>query len=137
SVTQDETGGLYSWDVRGRLTGLTKGGSSYLFQYGPDDLRVNKGVGGVLTTYLLDGDQVVTDTIGGTAPQTLHGPGADNALARSGEFFLPNSLGSTTALTNGSGSVTQSYSYRPFGNLLNSPTDSNPFQFTGREWVPV
>src|SRR5438094_6551014 len=27
----------------------------------------------------------------------------------------------------------QSYSYRPFGELTNSPTDSNPFQFTGRE----
>src|SRR5207302_8845471 len=27
SVTQDETGGVYSWDVRGRLVSLTKGGS--------------------------------------------------------------------------------------------------------------
>jgi RHS repeat-associated protein len=133
SVTQDETGGLYTWDVRGRLVGLTKGGSSDAFQYGPDGLRLNKSVGGVLTSYLLDGGQVVTDTIGGTAYQTLYGPGTDHALARNGEFFLPNSLGSTTALTSSGGSVSQSYLYGPFGNLLNSPTDSNPFQFTGRE----
>jgi YD repeat-containing protein len=133
SVTQDETGGAYSWDVRGRLTGLTKGGSSYLFQYGPDGLRLNKSVNGVLTTYRLDGNQVVTDTTGGTAYQTLYGPGTDHALARNGEFFLPNSLGSTTLLTDGSGNPGQSYSYRAFGELLNSPTDSNPFQYTGRE----
>jgi RHS repeat-associated protein len=37
------------------------------------------------------------------------------------------------ALTDASGNVTQSYGYRPFGELTNSPTDSNPFQFTGRE----
>src|SRR5207245_5256278 len=55
------------------------------------------------------------------------------ALARKGKFCLHNNLGSTTALTNSGGSVSQSYSAGPFGNLLNSPTDSNPFQFTGRE----
>jgi YD repeat-containing protein len=54
-VTQDDTGGLFTWDVRGRLTGLTKGGSTYAFQYGPDGLRLNKTVNGALTTYLLDG----------------------------------------------------------------------------------
>lgn len=27
----------------------------------------------------------------------------------------------------------QTYDYRPFGQLTNTPTDSNPFQFTGRE----
>jgi RHS repeat-associated protein len=91
-------------------------------------------VNGPETLYLLDGNQVVTDAIlNGPTNQTLYGPGTDHALARNREFFLPNSLGSTTALTNSGGSVTQSYSYGPFGNLLNSPTDSNPFQFTGRE----
>jgi RHS repeat-associated protein len=133
NVTQDETGGAYSWDVRGRLVGLTKGGSSYLFQYGPDGLRLNKSVNGALTTYLLDGDQVVTDTINGTPYQTLYGPGTDHALARNGEFFLPNSLGSTSLLTDGSGNAGQSYQYRPFGELLGGVTDSNPFQYTGRE----
>lgn len=54
SVPQDETGGTYTWDVRGRLIGLNKGGHSYAFQYGPDGLRLNKSVGGVLTTYLLE-----------------------------------------------------------------------------------
>jgi RHS repeat-associated protein len=133
SVLQDETGGAYSWDVRGRLVGLTKGGSSYLFQYGPDGLRLNKSVNGMATTYLLDGGQVVTDTINGTPNQTLYGPGTDHALARNGEFFLPNSLGSTSLLTDSGGNAGQSYQYRPFGELLGGTTDNNPFQYTGRE----
>jgi RHS repeat-associated protein len=63
----------------------------------------------------------------------IYGPGTDHALARNGEFFLPNQLSSTTGLTNGSGALTQSYLYGPFGESLNVPSDSNPFQFTGRE----
>jgi RHS repeat-associated protein len=54
-------------------------------------------------------------------------------LQRDGKWFVPNQQGSTLALTDASGNVTQSYGYRPFGELTNSPTDSNPFQFTGRE----
>jgi YD repeat-containing protein len=133
NVTQDDLGGAYTWDVRGRLTGLVKGGSTYGFLYGPDGLRLNKTVNGALTTYLLDGGQVVTDTINGTPYQTLYGPGTDHALARNGEFFLPNSLGSTSLLTDSSGNPGQSYQYRPFGELLGGVTDTNPFQYTGRE----
>ncbi|MGH3577795.1 MAG: RHS repeat-associated core domain-containing protein, partial [Mycobacterium sp.] len=133
STTQDDQGGSYTWDVRGRLSLLTRGSSTWQFIYGPDNLRIAKKANSVWTTYLLDGDQVVTDTIGSTTNQTLFGPGTDHPLARNGEYFLPNHESSTTALTNGSGSVTQSYSYGPFGNLLNAPTDSNPFQYTGRE----
>jgi YD repeat-containing protein len=131
NVLQDDLGGAYAWDVRGRLTGLVKGGSTYGFLYGPDGLRLNKTVNGALTTYLLDGNQVVTDTINGTPYQTLYGPGTDHPLARNGEFFLPNSLGSTSLLTDSSGNAGQSYQYRPFGELLGGTTDSNPFQYTG------
>lgn len=67
----------------------------------------------------------------GAAHQTLCGPGTDHPLARNGEFFLPNQLGNTTGLTNGGGALTQSYLYGPLGESLNTPSDSNPFQFTG------
>jgi RHS repeat-associated protein len=75
----------------------------------------------------------VTERINGTANQALYGPGTDHPLARNGEFFLPNHLSSTTGLTDGGGNLIQSYQYGPFGDLQNAPTDSNPFQFTGRE----
>jgi YD repeat-containing protein len=59
NITNHGSGGLYTWDVRGRLTALTKGANSYAFQYGPDNLRLSKSVDGILTSYLLDGNQVV------------------------------------------------------------------------------
>src|SRR5207247_3615322 len=36
-------------------------------------------------------------------------------------------------MTDGSGNTFQSYGYTAFGELTNSPTDPNPFQYTGRE----
>jgi RHS repeat-associated protein len=47
--------------------------------------------------------------------------------------FLPDALGSTLALTNGSGSTLASYTYEPFGNTAISGTSANTYQFTGRE----
>jgi hypothetical protein len=78
-------------------------------------------------------ESVVKKTTGGVATDLLQGPGTDEPLSRGGKWFVPNHQGSAVALTDGSGNVTQSYGYKPFGELTNSPTDSNPFQFTGRE----
>jgi RHS repeat-associated protein len=67
------------------------------------------------------------------AKQTLHGPLIDEPLARDGQFFTPNQVGSTTTLTDITGAVQQSYSYSPFGETTGSGMVANPFQFTGRE----
>jgi RHS repeat-associated protein len=84
-------------------------------------------------TALLNGDNVVKETTAGVSTDLLQGPGTDQPLSRGGKWIVPNHQGSAVALTDGSGNVTQSYGYKPFGELTNSPTDSNPFQFTGRE----
>jgi RHS repeat-associated protein len=48
--------------------------------------------------------------------------------------FLTDALGSTVALTNGSGAIGTSYTYEPFGKTTTSGTTSaNSAQFTGRE----
>jgi RHS repeat-associated protein len=49
------------------------------------------------------------------------------------QFYLQNHLGSTVALTNSSGAITESQSYDSFGNRTNT-TFSNRYQFTGREY---
>ncbi|MCA9458265.1 MAG: RHS repeat-associated core domain-containing protein, partial [Nitrospira sp.] len=48
--------------------------------------------------------------------------------------FLTEGIGSTLALTDGTGTIQTEYSYEPFGLVTVAGTSStNPFQFTGRE----
>lgn len=139
-VTHDANGNLvsdgtrtYTWDVRGRLAGVSAPGSASQFTYDPFDLRAGKAVNGVATSYLLDGQDVVSEISGGTGIQTLHGPMVDQPLSRAGLYFTPDHLGSTTTLTDGNGIVVQQYRYSPFGETSRSTAVDNPFQFTGRE----
>ena len=133
-VTADETGGAYTWDVRGRLSGLTRNGVSASFLYDQDDLRISKTVGSTTTSYLLDGDEVVRETTGGTPTDLLQGPGTDNLLERGGNWLLHNGLDSTSAVVNGSGSILQYYYYAPFGQLtMQGGGSPQPYQLTGRE----
>ncbi|MDR7476068.1 MAG: hypothetical protein QN175_13830, partial [Armatimonadota bacterium] len=118
----------YTWDVRGRLVRLVKGGATYEFQYDPFGLRTGKKAGGVWTYYLLDGESVVKEITGSTSTYTTQGPLLDQPLGRGGRYFTPNHLGSTTTLTDGSGTVVQSYQYGPFGETSQSTGEANPFQ---------
>ena len=139
-VTHDANGDLvadgtrtYTWDVRGRLTGVSASASTNQFTYDPFDLRTGKVGGGISTSFLLDGQEVVTEISGGNSIHTLHGPMVDQPLSRGGLYFTPDQLGSTTTLTDSAGSVVQQYRYSPFGESSRSTAVNNPFQFTGRE----
>jgi RHS repeat-associated protein len=132
SVTGDGTK-TYSWDVRGRLVGMTGPGLTASFVSDYLGRRVSKTINGTPTTFLNDGADLVSEITGSGASQTLHGPILDEPLARDGLFFTPNHLGSTTTLTDMSGVVQQSYQYSPFGETTGNGSVANPFQFTGRE----
>jgi RHS repeat-associated protein len=139
-VTHDPNGNVtaygadaYTWDVRGRLVKLTRTGLTVDLTYDPFGNRASKKVNGTLTKFLLDGEDVVSEVTGATTVNTLQGPTADQPLARNGRYFSANELGSTTMLTDGAGSIVQSYSYSPFGKVTASTGESNPFQYAGRE----
>jgi RHS repeat-associated protein len=95
--------------------------------------RTSKKVNGTLTTFLLDGESVVSEVTGTTTVNTLQSPVIDQPLARNGRFFAANELGSTTMLTDAAGGVVQSYDYSPFGETSQSTGEANPFQYAGRE----
>jgi RHS repeat-associated protein len=139
-VTHDANGNItawgsesFQWDVRGRLKQFSKPGTTITHVYDPFNMRASKTVNGTTTTYLLDGESVVREVTGGVASDTLHGPAIDQPLARSGKYFTPNQLGSTTTLTNSAGTVVHSYQYGPFGETTGSGSENNPFQYAGRE----
>jgi RHS repeat-associated protein len=61
---------------------------------------------------------------------------ADNSAVQT--YYLQDGLGSTTGLTDGSGGVTDSYTYDVFGALRSQAgTSANPYRFTGEQNDPT
>jgi RHS repeat-associated protein len=141
--TYDSNGNLlsdgtnsYVWTARNQLASMNLGGAS--FQYDPLGRRVAKTIIGTTTNYLYDGANPLQE-LAGTTPTAnlLTGMGADEYYTRTDSSgtanFLTDALGSTLALTNGSGSALASYTYEPFGKTTISGTSASTYQYTGRE----
>ena len=133
----------FVWNARNQLTQITQGGTTQ-FSYAYDALgrRTSKSVAGAAapTTYLYDGMNAVQEVIGNVTNPILTGLGTDERYARNDvngrTDFLTDALGSTIALTDPTGAITQQYSYDPYGNVTQSNTTTgftNPYLYTGRE----
>ncbi|WP_321166284.1 RHS repeat-associated core domain-containing protein, partial [Luteimonas huabeiensis] len=73
-----------------------------------------------------------------TVVPILAGLNIDERYARGSganrHYFLTDALGSTRALTDGTGSIVQSYDYDPYGGTHPAnATVQNPYRYTGRE----
>jgi len=134
-------GDTYAWDVRNRLAALTGPGLSASFQYDALGRRTKKIRNGQNTEFMSDGvNPLQEQAVAGAnwTALTMTGLGVDEIIAR-GDFsgtyyYLPDGLGSTIALTDGTGAIHTQYTYAPFGETTRTGTvTTNPFQFTGRE----
>jgi RHS repeat-associated protein len=90
------------------------------------------------TEFTLDGMDVLQDRKSdGTVTNYVNGLGIDNKLKQTSSttssYFLQDHLGSTVALTNSSGTISESASYDSFGRVLSSNL-STRYQYTGREY---
>ena len=139
-LTQTDPSGTITstWDARHRLTALTGPGLAASFAYDGLGRRAQKTVNGVPTDVVYDGLDTVTETSGGTEVAYLRTLAIDEALVRTDAvapvFYLSDALGSTVALADGTGALTTSYSFAPFGgSAVTGTPSSNPVQFTGRE----
>ena len=147
TTSKTETTGTanYTWDFENRLTSVTlpHGGGSVL-HYDPFGRRIQKAsplsesrrpqrrTTSTTATTMEETDQMArcgevragkTSTSRWQSPA----PGAD--------FYEQDGLGSVTSLTNGTGTVAQSYTYDSFGNTTNSSGNvANPFRYTGRDF---
>ncbi|HEX6699184.1 MAG TPA: RHS repeat-associated core domain-containing protein [Gaiellaceae bacterium] len=146
STTRDANGSLtddgtttYTWNNRGQLASSSKTGLSASYAYDAFGRRRSKTVGGTTTNFLYDRQNVVQELSGSTpTANLLTGLGIDETYSRADasgtKSFLTDTLGSTVALADSSGSVTTSYTYEPFGNATSSGASStSSFQYTGRE----
>jgi len=114
--------------------------SSYL--YDVDGIRSRKVVNGETVDFLTDGNrdyqQVLKETNTTTSNVTDYLYGDDlikQTKAANDSYYLYDGLGSTRALTNNTGNITDSYNYESFGTLLNhTGTTANDYLFTGEQY---
>jgi RHS repeat-associated protein len=143
SVTINGQTTSYAYDAQERLTSLTPAsGSSATYAYDHAGRRVNEtvgadarafvwdvastygdivaefdGTGSLLASYVLGHDRLISQTQGGTT-----------------SYFQQDAIGSTRALTNAAGNVTESYTYSAFGTLLDGDTSATPYLYTGHRF---
>jgi len=109
------------------------------FAYDATGRRNGKTINGTTTNFLYDGANAVQELAGGApSANLLTGLGIDEVFSRTDSLgtrsFVTDALGSTVALTDGSGAVKTSYAYEPYGNTVASgEANSSAIQYTGRE----
>ena len=133
----------YAWDYENRLTSVTLPGSggTVSFKYDPFGRRIYKSSSAGTSIYAYDDDNVIEETnAAGTAvARYSQGLRMDQPLAmlRSSttSYYEADGLGSVTSLSNGAGSLAQTYTFDSFGNqTASSGSLTNSFRFTGREF---
>lgn len=123
----------YDYDSRNRLT--SAGGSTY--HYNPDGLRVEM-TGTGAATFVIDPNAALTRTLirtkGGVTTYYVYGLGLlyEETNGETLTYHV-DQVGSTMALTDGSGTVTDRWTYKPFGAIAEHTvgTSDTPFQFNG------
>src|SRR6267142_6556394 len=144
----------YAYDFENHLV---QAGAGISFVYDGDGNRVSKTVAGVTTQYLVDTQnptgypQVVYESFsGGTAPNreqshtfsyglelvnearsyVVNGQSANSVI-----YFDYDGHGSVRALTDNSGTVTDTYDYDAFGNLIHTTgTTPNNYLYSGEQF---
>ncbi len=139
TVTDPGGTSTYTWNVRNQLTGLSATGFAATFSYDSFGRRTGKTVQGVTTNFVYDGLNPVQEKNGATVTANLlTGLGIDEFFTRTDgvgvRALLPDALGSTVALGDGTGTLQTQYTYEPFGFASQTGVAStNSYKYTGRE----
>jgi RHS repeat-associated protein len=140
--TIDNQQTTYTWNDENRLVAVqTADGKAIGYTYNTDGIRVSSTVDGATTQYLVDSNrdyaQVLEEYVDGVR-SVSYVYGRDLiAQERSSltSFYLVDGLGSTTALTDARGNVTDTYSYEAFGELEGrSGSTENQYLFAGEQF---
>ena len=145
AVTKNDSSGIttFAWNYENRLTSITLPGSggTVSFKYDPTGRRIYKSSSSGTSIYAYDGDNLVEEvnSSGAVVARYSQNLTIDEPLAmlRSSttSFYQSDGVGSITSLSNGLGSLAQTYGYDSFGKQTTSSGSlTNPFQYTAREF---
>jgi RHS repeat-associated protein len=129
------TGGsrTLTWDAESRLKSTTSGASTVNYAYNGIGQRVAKS-GAATAAYLLGDDRIDAEVLSDGSATYAHGVAGLVSENRGGttKVYHSDALNSVRALTNTSGTVTDSRSTDAFGNVTTTTgTTPTPFGFAG------
>ncbi len=137
---------IYNYTPKNELeqADITVAGTNTLtsYQYDIDGIRSRKVVGGEAIDYLTDANRAYaqvlkeTNTTTGDITDYLYGDDLiKQTKAANDSYYLYDGLGSTRALTNSTGVITDTYNYESFGEVLNQTgATPNDYLFTGEQF---
>ncbi len=132
----------YGYNYQNRLTQVTSGANTDEYGYSSDGKRLKTIKNGVETRYLLDlnggMENVIAEmnTSNAVSRYYIYGDGLLYSIdGTTGErlYYHYDPLGSTVAIADSTGNVTDKYAYLPFGELNKSELlHDNPFTYVGK-----
>ncbi|MEJ2742644.1 MAG: RHS repeat-associated core domain-containing protein [Gammaproteobacteria bacterium] len=140
STTLDGLTTEYVYDSKNKLISADTADGALAFSYNADGIRTGKTRAGVATQYVVDSNrdyaQVLVEKTGTDEVVYTFG---DNLVSqdRNGavNFYHYDGLGSTRALSDASGSLTDTYDYEAFGEVLTQTGATvNSYLFTGEQF---
>jgi RHS repeat-associated protein len=145
NMTSISAGNTFSYDYENRLVQTSFTDATNTYQYDGAGNRMSANRSGVVTRYVLDRNsplaQVLaeTDSSGNVIYYYIYGLGLVSRIDAGGnaQCYHYDSRGSTIAMTDASGNITEAYSYDPFGRPMsgNIPLSDNHFRYLGRHGV--
>jgi len=130
----------YTYNARNELASSVSGGVTSSYGYDIDGIRNQKMENGVATDFLVDLNrdygQVLKETVPTSTTDYVYG---DDLISQSRNsslsYYLYDGLGSTRALSDATGVVTDRYNYEAFGDTLNKTgVTKNSYLFTGEQF---
>ncbi|MCX4026081.1 tandem-95 repeat protein [Endozoicomonas sp. SM1973] len=130
----------YRYDAKNKLAAVEKEGKSASYRYNYNGIRIAKTENGVTTNFIVDTNrnyaQVLVESDGTNQINYTYG---DDLVSQkrngTSSYYHYDGLGSTRALSDTTGVITDTYNYEAFGSLLNSTgTTKNNYLFTGEQF---
>ena len=146
AVTHDLAGRIsslggdnYSYNDRDQVTAIS-GAHSASYVYNGAGHRLARTLGGESTRFVIDANRSLpevlaeTDSAGNVLRNYVYGYGLVSQIdaANTAHYYHFDPTGSTLALTNAAGVVTDSYAYTPYGETTTSGSTVNPFRYVGK-----